>query len=158
MLQFLTNVNNSLMMKVELSKRLIKIKYGNVFFSIGSFIYYKSQIWKRTHRERRYQMLSFQQLRQWQFNDHYYLVAWPVYFVHMFFLLFRITSLWPNRIPVHFQNFGLVGVRLLNIWTFGIFRKILLGLQWLVWYVYVCVYIVYVCMMFVCKYVCIWCK
>ena len=30
------------MMKVELSKRLIKIKYGNVFFSIGSFIYYKS--------------------------------------------------------------------------------------------------------------------
>ena len=30
------------MMKVELSKRLIKIKYGNVFFSIGSFIYYKN--------------------------------------------------------------------------------------------------------------------
>ena len=40
------NVNNfftcySLMMKLELSKRLIKIKYENVFFSIGSFTYYK---------------------------------------------------------------------------------------------------------------------
>ena len=27
----------------EHQKRLIKIKYGNFFFSIGSFIYYKTQ-------------------------------------------------------------------------------------------------------------------
>ena len=31
------------MMKLELSKRLIKIKYENVFFYIDSFIYYKTQ-------------------------------------------------------------------------------------------------------------------
>ena len=31
----------SLMIKAELLKRLIKIKYGNVFFFFGSFIYYQ---------------------------------------------------------------------------------------------------------------------
>ena len=54
----------SLMMKVGLSKRLIKIKYGNVFFSIGSFIHYNAH---NLTRKRKSLCLSAQTVPDWNF-------------------------------------------------------------------------------------------